>query len=85
MPTIKHILFPFDFSAAGTAAIPYVRALADQFHARVTILSVVPPAWISTARIDFSAGQFGPDGIQKACRSSWTSSRSTAWNRRPHG
>jgi nucleotide-binding universal stress UspA family protein len=47
MPTIKHILLPLDFSAAGTAAIPYVRALANQLHARVTVLSVVPPAWVT--------------------------------------
>src|SRR5665213_1771821 len=47
MPNIKHILFPLDFSAAGTAAIPYVRALANQLHARVTVLSVVPPAWVT--------------------------------------
>src|ERR1700678_948469 len=47
MPTIKHILFPLDFSAAGLATIPYVRALANQLHARVTVLSVVPPAWVS--------------------------------------
>jgi nucleotide-binding universal stress UspA family protein len=47
MPTIQHILFPLDFSAAGMAAIPYVRALANQFHAKVTALSVVPPAWVT--------------------------------------
>ncbi|MGA2878778.1 MAG: universal stress protein [Bryobacteraceae bacterium] len=51
MPTntskIRHILFPLDFSAAGMAAIPYVRALANQFHAQVTVLSVVPPAWVT--------------------------------------
>jgi nucleotide-binding universal stress UspA family protein len=47
MPTIKHILLPLDFSAAGIAAIPYVRALANQLHARVTVLSVVPPEWIA--------------------------------------
>ncbi len=47
MPTIKHILFPIDFSAAGIAAIPYVRALANQFHAKVSVLSVVPPAWVT--------------------------------------
>jgi len=47
MPTIKHILLPLDFSAAGTAAIPYVRALANQLHAKVTVLSVVPPAWVT--------------------------------------
>ncbi|HEX5226333.1 MAG TPA: universal stress protein [Bryobacteraceae bacterium] len=47
MPTIRHILFPHDFSAAGTAAIPYVRSLANRLHAQVTLLSVVPPAWVS--------------------------------------
>jgi nucleotide-binding universal stress UspA family protein len=47
MPNIRHILFPFDFSTAGTAAIPFVRALSNRFHAKVTVLSVVPPAWVS--------------------------------------
>src|SRR5580658_9868659 len=47
MPTIKQILLPLDLSAAGIAAIPYVRALANQLHARVTVLSVVPPAWVT--------------------------------------
>jgi nucleotide-binding universal stress UspA family protein len=47
MPTIKHILFPLDFSAAGVATIPYVRTLANQLHAKVTVLSVVPPAWVT--------------------------------------
>lgn len=47
MPTIKHILFPLDLSAAGMAAVPYVDALANQLQARVTVLSIVPPAWIA--------------------------------------
>jgi nucleotide-binding universal stress UspA family protein len=47
MPTIKHILLPLDFSAAGLAAISYVRAMANQLHAKVTVLSVVPPTWVS--------------------------------------
>jgi nucleotide-binding universal stress UspA family protein len=47
MPAIRHVLFPLDFSAAGMAAIPYVRTLANQFHAKVTVLSVVPPAWVT--------------------------------------
>ena len=57
MLTIRHILFPLDFSGAGTAAIPYVRTLANQFHARVTVLSVVPPAWVSPP------GVVGPTAI----------------------
>ena len=47
MLNIKHILFPLDFSAAGMATIPYVRTLANQLHAKVTMLSVVPPAWVT--------------------------------------
>jgi nucleotide-binding universal stress UspA family protein len=47
MSNIRQILFPLDFSTAGTAAIPYVRALSNRFHAKVTILSMVPPAWVS--------------------------------------
>jgi nucleotide-binding universal stress UspA family protein len=39
---IKHILFPFDFSAQGLQAAPFVHALASQLRASVTILSVVP-------------------------------------------
>jgi nucleotide-binding universal stress UspA family protein len=47
MSNIRHILFPLDFSTAGTAAIPYARALSSRFHAKLTVLSVVPPAWVS--------------------------------------
>ena len=39
---IRQILFPFDFSAQGLQAVPFVRALATHLHASVTILSVVP-------------------------------------------
>lgn len=58
MPTIRNILFPFDFSAAGAAAIPCVRALANQLHAKVTLMSVVPPAWVSPP------GIVGPPAVQ---------------------
>ena len=46
MAPIQHILFPFDFSAAGLRAVPFVRALANRLHAKVTLLSVVAPTWI---------------------------------------
>lgn len=39
---IRQILFPFDFSAQGLQAVPFVRAFASQLRANVTILSVVP-------------------------------------------
>ena len=45
MPAIKHILFPFDFSAQGSQAVPFVRALATRLKARVTLFGVVPPTW----------------------------------------
>lgn len=66
MPTIKHILFPLDFSAAGTAAIPYVRALANQFHAKVTVLSVVPPAWVSPPGLIPPPAGSNPAALQSA-------------------
>jgi nucleotide-binding universal stress UspA family protein len=46
MAPIQHILFPFDFSAAGLRAVPFVRALASRLHARVTLLSVMAPMWV---------------------------------------
>ena len=45
MTAIKHILLPFDFSAQSAQIVPYARALAGHVNARVTLLSVVPPAW----------------------------------------
>lgn len=55
MLTISHILFPFDFSAQGVQAAPFVRTLAQRFNAKVTLFSAVPPVWdiapIGTAAI----------------------------------
>jgi nucleotide-binding universal stress UspA family protein len=45
MPTIKHILFPFDFSPPGFLAARFVSQTAKDFRARVTLLGVVPPVW----------------------------------------
>src|SRR5579862_9794287 len=70
MPTdtfsIRHILFPLDFSAAGMAAIPYVHALANQFHARVTVLSVVPPAWVTPPGLIPPPVGTDPEALQAA-------------------
>src|ERR1700684_307355 len=66
MPNIKHILFPLDFSTAGMAAIPYVRALANQFHARVTVLSVVPPAWVTPPGLIPPPVASDPEALQNA-------------------
>jgi len=55
MPTIRHVLFPYDFSTQGRQIVPFVRALATCFSARVTLFSVVPPPFESV-----SAGMGGP-------------------------
>ncbi len=66
MLTIRHILFPLDFSAAGMAAIPYVGAMANRFQAKVTILSVVPPAWVSPPGIVGPMAVSDPATLQNA-------------------
>ena len=65
MVAIKHILFPLDFSPAGTATLPYVRALANRCHSKVTMLSVVPPSWIAPPGIIVSPASVDPEGIQR--------------------
>jgi nucleotide-binding universal stress UspA family protein len=45
MPAIKHILFPVDFSERTYGAVPFVRAMAQRFGARITLLSAVSPFW----------------------------------------
>jgi nucleotide-binding universal stress UspA family protein len=66
MLTIRHILFPLDFSAAGMAAVPYLRSLANQFHAKVTMLSVVPPAWVSPPGIVGPSAVADPDALRRS-------------------
>jgi nucleotide-binding universal stress UspA family protein len=48
MLTIKHILFACDFSEQCSLAVPFVRAIASRFDARVTLLTVNPPPWAGT-------------------------------------
>jgi nucleotide-binding universal stress UspA family protein len=47
MAAIAHILFPFDFSAQGAQTVPFVKALAHRLDARITLYSVMPPAFDS--------------------------------------
>jgi nucleotide-binding universal stress UspA family protein len=42
---LRHILFPYDFSTQGRQALPFVRALAGRTGSRITLFSVVPPAF----------------------------------------
>ena len=50
MLAIKHILFPIDFSERCCGAAPFVRAMAQRFGARVTLMSVVSPLWQAASR-----------------------------------
>jgi nucleotide-binding universal stress UspA family protein len=45
MPAFRHILFPVDFSERSKALRPYVKQVAQQFQAKLTLLNavVVPP------------------------------------------
>jgi len=43
MFTIKHILFPVDFSERICGAVPFVEAMASRFGARITMMGVAPP------------------------------------------
>src|SRR4051812_8787795 len=43
MVAIRHILFPVDFSERCRAAAPYVRSMALEFGAKITMLSAVRP------------------------------------------
>ena len=45
MLTIKHILFPIDFSERCCHAAPFVQAMANRFGTKVTLISALPPVW----------------------------------------
>ncbi|HZT75493.1 MAG TPA: universal stress protein [Vicinamibacterales bacterium] len=49
MSALRHILFPYDFSAQCDEIVPFVRALAQRVSARVTLLSVAPPGEVGAA------------------------------------
>jgi nucleotide-binding universal stress UspA family protein len=42
---LTHVLLPYDFSHQCRQALPFARAIAMKFGARVTLLSVVPPVF----------------------------------------
>jgi nucleotide-binding universal stress UspA family protein len=55
MMKLQHILFPYDFSAPADRIASHVEALARATRARVTLVSVIPPAFDP-----------GPPGIVRA-------------------
>jgi nucleotide-binding universal stress UspA family protein len=54
MLAIKNILFPIDFSERCCGAAPFVRAMAQRFGARITLMSVLSPFWQSASSGDLS-------------------------------
>ena len=40
MTTIKHLLFPIDFSDRCCAAVPFIEAMANRYGAKITLISV---------------------------------------------
>ena len=40
---IKHVLFPVDFSASSLAIAPCVKAMADRFGSKITLMNVTHP------------------------------------------
>ena len=69
MPTIKQILFPFDFSEQCSKAVPFVRAMATRFDARITLISVVPPMWEVTSTAMPVMGPVDTQEIERALKS----------------
>ena len=54
MLAIKNILFPIDFSERCCGAAPFVRAMAQRFGARITLMSVLSPFWQTASSGDLS-------------------------------
>jgi nucleotide-binding universal stress UspA family protein len=49
MTTIKHILFPIDFSERCCRAVPFVESIARKFGAKITLISVAHPSYYGAA------------------------------------
>jgi nucleotide-binding universal stress UspA family protein len=45
MPSIKHIVFPVDFSERSNGAVPFVAEMARRHEAKVTLIAVAHPAY----------------------------------------
>jgi nucleotide-binding universal stress UspA family protein len=47
MLTVKHVLFPIDFSDRCCGAVPFVESMARRYSAKVTLLSAAQPFYFS--------------------------------------
>ena len=81
MLTIKEILFPVDFSERTCGAAPFVSALAEQFGARVTLMSVAPPLWYAAMGDVGTPVYIDPDELRADCRRGWRGCWSRNWAR----
>lgn len=68
MLSIRHILFPVDFSDRSYATVPYVAAKARDFGAKVSMLAVVRPV-ILTGMEAASAAFVDPEELRFAVQS----------------
>jgi nucleotide-binding universal stress UspA family protein len=65
----KGILFATDFGPASAKAFPYALSLAEDYHAKLVLLHMMPPMPIA----DFGPAVYGP--------SSYAAKKLTAWQR----
>ncbi|MGP0071910.1 MAG: universal stress protein [Bryobacteraceae bacterium] len=67
MITFRHILFPVDFSARCSAAVPAVQAMAKRFGSELTVLHIVdlPPAGIAPPEAAAWATLIGADRLRQ--------------------
>src|SRR6266853_4006626 len=47
MISIKHIVFPVDFSDRSNAAVPFVKEMARRHDAKITLLAVAHPHYVN--------------------------------------
>jgi len=46
MPSIKHIVFPVDFSERSEASVPFVAETARRYDAKITLVAVADPRYV---------------------------------------
>src|SRR5262245_32009929 len=66
--SIRHILFPIDFSERASSSAPFVAAIANRFDARVTLLSVAQPLLYGSLTEPSYPVMFDPETIRQSVR-----------------
>jgi len=65
MTTVRHILFPYDFSVRARQIIPFVRAIVHRTCARLALFIVVPRSF---APLSMPVGQIVRMVVEEAVR-----------------